>query len=267
MLQTRPRRARPRFHPLTVSRVERLTDRAVAVSFAIPDELRETFAFRPGQHLTLRTEIGGDEVRRSYSICLSRAEAERRRELRIGSAVVDGGLMSTWLNEDVRAGDVIDVLPALGDFTVPTDAARARHHVAIAAGSGITPVLSLLTTVLEDEPTSRATLIFGNREPASAMFLPELEQLAERYPERFTLRNVFSRVPQADGSPAGRIDAARLEALLGSTTPPAEVDEWYLCGPFELVETARKLLEHKGVEQHHVHHEVFHVDRPGMTAG
>ncbi|WP_265445116.1 FAD-binding oxidoreductase [Flexivirga meconopsidis] len=262
MLQTRPRRARPRFHPLTVSRVERLTDRAVAISFAIPEELRETFAFRPGQHLTLRTQRAGEEVRRSYSICLSRDEAARRGELRIGSAVVDGGLMSTWLNEEVRAGDVIDVLPALGDFTVPTDPTRPRHHVAIAAGSGITPVLSLLTTVLEDEPESHATLIFGNRDPDSAMFLAELELLADRYPDRFTLVNVYSRVPQPDGSPAGRLGAARLEQLLGTVAPPDAVDEWYLCGPFEMVENARKLLAHNAVEPHHVHHEVFHVDGP-----
>ncbi len=263
LLVSKPKRRRPQFHKLTVSRIQRLTDHAVAVSFSVPDELADTFAFEPGQHLTLRADIGGEDVRRSYSICLPRAEALSRHELRVGSSEVPEGAMSTWLNHEVQVGDTIEVMSPLGGFTCPTDPTARRHHVAIAAGSGITPVLSLLATALEEEPDSHATLIFGNRRTDSVMFLEELEDLKNAHPGRFHLIHVLSREPQDVELFNGRIDREKLERFFATLLPVATVDEWYLCGPFGMVEDARALLEERGVDQKHVHYEIFHVDEVG----
>jgi len=262
-LVTRPARHRARFHPLTVTRVERLTDDAVAVSFAVPDALADEYVFEPGQHLTLRATVDGQDVRRSYSICLSRPEALRRKELRVAAARVGGGLMSAWLNDSVVAGDQIEVMTPLGGFTCATRPDATRHHVAVAAGSGITPVMSLLSTALAEEPASRATLIFGNRHTTSIMFLEELEELKNRYPDRFHLINVLSREAQDVELFSGRLDRERLQRILGALVPVETVDEWYLCGPFGVVEGARGLLADLGVDPRHVHHEVFHVDASG----
>ena len=262
-LVTRPARHRARFHTLTVTDVERLTDDAVAVSFAIPDDLADEYVFEPGQHLTLRATIDGQDVRRSYSICLSRPEAMERKALRIAAARVGGGLMSAWLNDSVVAGAQIQVMTPLGGFTCATQPDAIRHHVAIAAGSGITPVMSLLSTALAEEPASRATLIFGNRRTTSIMFLEELEDLKNQYPDRFHLVNVLSREAQDVELFHGRLDRGRLERIFGAIVPVETVDEWYLCGPFGMVEGARGLLADLGVDPHHVHHEVFHVDDPG----
>jgi len=263
-LITKPARHRARFHPLTVSLVERLTEDAVAVSFAIPDDLAEEFVFEPGQHLTLRATVAGEDVRRSYSICRSRPEALERKELRIASARVVGGLMSNWINNGLAAGDRIEVMTPLGGFTSATRPDAIRHHVAIAAGSGITPVMSLLSTALAEEPKSRATLVFGNRHSTSIMFLEELEGLKDKYPDRFHLINVLSREVQDVELFSGRLDRERLERILGVIVPVPTVDEWYLCGPFGLVETAQGLLADLGVDSHRIHHEVFHVDDAGV---
>lgn len=260
LLTARPTRRRPRFHTLTVSHVERLTDTAVAISFAIPPELAGEFEFEPGQHLTLRREMDGEDVRRSYSICMSRGTALERGEVRVGSSMITGGLMSTWLNESVHEGDEIEVMSPMGTFTCPPEPDLARHHVAFAAGSGITPVLSLLTSALESEPQSRATLVFGNRRTDTIMFLEELEDLKNQYPGRFHLIHVLSREPQDVDLFTGRIDADKLERLFATILPIDTVDEWYLCGPLGMVETARELLQDKGVDAEHVHHEVFHVE-------
>ncbi|SOC52517.1 1,2-phenylacetyl-CoA epoxidase subunit PaaE [Ornithinimicrobium cerasi] len=262
-LITQPTRHRARFHDLTVSAVDRLTDDAVAVSFAVPDDLRELFDFEPGQHLTLRATVDGQDVRRSYSCCISRAESRRRQEVRVASARVPGGLMSTWLNRDVRPGDVLQVMEPLGSFTCPTDPTARKHHVGFAAGSGITPVLSILSTVLEEEPGSRVTLVYGNRRTDSIMFLEELMDLKNRYPGRLVLLNVLSREVQDVELLTGRIDRDKVEELLATFVPEDEVDEWYLCGPFGMVESVQTALADRGVDPHHVHHEIFHVDDAG----
>ena len=263
-LITKPARHRARFHTLTVTDVERLTDDAVAVSFAVPDALADEFAFEPGQHLTLRATVDGQDVRRSYSICRSRRDALERKELRVAAARVGGGLLSNWINDSVVAGDEIEVMTPLGGFTCATQPDGIRHHVAVAAGSGITPVMSLLSTALAEEPASRVTLIFGNRRTTSIMFLEELEDLKNQYPDRFHLINVLSREAQDVELFSGRIDRERLERILGAIVPVQTVDEWYLCGPFGLVERAQGLLADLGVDSHHVHHEVFHVDDDGV---
>lgn len=259
-LITKPARRRGRFHTLTVTSVERLTDDAVAVSFAIPDELAAEFVFEPGQHLTLRASMNGNDVQRSYSICSSRPEARKRRELRIAAARVDGGLLSNWINDSVVAGDQLEVMTPLGEFTCATQPDCARHHVAIAAGSGITPVMSLLSTALAEEPASRATLVYGNRGTSSIMFREELEDLSNECPNRFQLINVLSREVQDVELFSGRLDRERLRRILGALVPVHDVDEWYVCGPSGLVESTRGLLADLGVDTRHVHYEVFHVD-------
>lgn len=253
-------RHRARFHPLTVSSVERLTDEAVAVTFEVPEDLVEEFAFEPGQHLTLRATIGGEDVRQSYSICQSRRADPTGRRLRVAAARVPEGRMSTWLNDVVAVGDVVDVMTPQGSFTCATRPDGIRHHVAIAAGSGVTPVLSLLTSALEEEPGSRATLLFGNRRTSTIMFLEELEDLKNRFPGRFHLVNVLSREAQDVELFHGRLDRDRLEAIFGSLLPVESVDEWYLCGPFGMVTGAEALLTERGVDGRHIHHEIFHVD-------
>jgi ring-1,2-phenylacetyl-CoA epoxidase subunit PaaE len=253
------KRRRAQFHALTVVHVERLTDDAVAVTFAVPEELREEYRYEPGQHLTLRATINDEEVRQSYSICLARSEAERTGTLRVASARVQGGRMSNWLNDSVAEGDVIDVMTPLGSFTCPTQPGGIRHHLAIAAGSGITPVLSLITTVLEEEPQSRVTLLFGNRRTASVMFLEELEDLKNRYLGRLQLVHVLSREPQGVELFSGRLDPERVRQILDLLAPVDTVDEFYLCGPYGMVTGAQELLREAGVDGRHVHHEIFHV--------
>ena len=258
LLSAPARRPHPRFHPLRVTAVDAVAEGAVAVTFAVPEELAgEYLRFRPGQHLTLRADLGGEEVRQSYSIAMSRGAARRTGTLRIAAATVSGGRMSTWLNHDVRPGDVVDVLPPLGEFTEPTRPDLARHHVAVAGGSGITPVISLVTTVLEEEPSSRVTLLYGNRTDASTMFAAELTALEATHEGRLQVVHVRSREPGVDGLRSGRIDGRRLPLLLERYAPVETVDEWYLCGPAGLVEAAEDHLAAVGVDPARVHHEVF----------
>lgn len=256
---TSPPRHRARFHPLTVSNVERLTDDAVAVSFALDDGMVEEYAFEPGQHLTLRAQIDGQEVRRSYSICRSRSDAVARRELRVAAARVANGLMSNWLNDHIKVGDTIDVMTPTGSFTCPTDPQTAKHHLAIVGGSGITPVMSLLKSALEEEPNSSATLIFGNRHSGSIMFLEELEDLKNAYPARFQLINVLDQEASDVELFSGMLNKERLTAIVDGLVGVDTVDEWYLCGPYPMVEGAQQLLQERGVDEHNVHHELFRV--------
>jgi ring-1,2-phenylacetyl-CoA epoxidase subunit PaaE len=260
-LITRPAQRRGRFHTLTVTHLERLTDEAVAVSFAIPVQLAGDYRFEPGQHVTLRANVQGQRVQRSYSICLSRPEALQRKEIRVAAARVDGGLLSNWINDSLGAGDQVEVMTPLGEFTCATQPELARHHVAIVAGSGITPVMSLFSTALHEEPESRATLIFGNRQTSSVMFRQELADLEASHPGRFHQINVFSREAQAEPLLNGRLDRERLERILADMLPTQTVDEWYLCGPAQLVEAARGLLADRGVEAPRVHYEVFDTDQ------
>ncbi|WP_462417989.1 1,2-phenylacetyl-CoA epoxidase subunit PaaE [Kytococcus sp. Marseille-QA3725] len=255
-----PTRRRATFHPLRVAQVEQLTDSSAAITFDVPEELASEFVFEPGQHLTLRAEIDGEDVRRSYSICLPRSRALRDRQVRVAVSRVPGGVMSNWLVDGAQVGDELQVMTPMGTFVNPSQPEAVRHHVAVAAGSGITPVMSLLGTLLEEEPNSRATLLFGNRRTDSIMFLEELADYKNLYPGRFQLINVLSREPQEVELFNGRLDKARLEQILDALVGVDSVDHWYLCGPFGMVEDARELLGERGVDEEVVHHEVFHVD-------
>ncbi|MDN5794240.1 MAG: phenylacetate-CoA oxygenase/reductase subunit PaaK [Intrasporangium sp.] len=248
------------FHELEVLDIERLTDDAVAVTFRVPDDLAEEYAFLPGQHLTLRSGIMGEDVRQSYSICQSLHAIGRAGTRRVAVARVPEGRMSNWINDELRVGQHLHVMTPLGSFTCAAQPGAIRHHVAIAAGSGITPVISLIGTALEDEPGSRVTLLFGNRRTDTIMFLEELEDLKNRFPSRFQLVHVLSREPQEVELFTGRLDPERLERLFAALVPVETVDEWYLCGPFGMVTGAEKLLTDRGVQARHIHHEIFHVD-------
>lgn len=258
VLVNRPARRRPQFHDLRVLEVQRLTSSAVAITLAVPADLAATFDFRAGQHLTLRATLDEAEVRRSYSCCLSPRQAREEGIIRVASAAVPGGVMSTRLNSQVGVGDLLSVLPPLGDFTCPTLPETRRHHLAIAGGSGITPVLSLITTALQEEPDSHVSLIFSNRDRESVMFADELAALEEQYPGRFRVCHVLTRDP-GDPRAHGRLDATRLQALIDDfATAAGPVREWYLCGPEGLVDLARGVAQEGHADAGHVHTEVFH---------
>ncbi len=261
---TRPVRRRPVFHPLPVTAVDRLTTDAVAITFAVPEELRPTFAFRAGQHLTVRLPgpDGGEEVRRSYSICSTPDELARHGRLRIGVREIPGGAFSSYACGALRSGDSVEALPPLGHFTTDYQPERARRYGAVVAGSGITPVLSLVATTLAVEPASTFTLVYGNRTANSVMFAEELADLKDRYPTRLHLVHVLSREQGESPLLSGRIDAERLGRLLDTIVPADAIAEWFLCGPYGLVVEARAVLAARGVPEATVHAELFHVDAP-----
>ncbi len=241
--------SRTAFHPLTVLRVDPLTDDSATVTFDVPPRLRQTFAFAPGQSVTIRR---GDQ-RRSYSIC-----AVAGRPPRIGVREVAGGAVSGWLVHEVRAGDVIDVQAPSGSFTPDLD--TPGHHVLIAAGSGITPVLSIAGSVLAAHNKSAVTLLYGNRRSDSVMFADEIADLKDAYPERICLVHVLSREPQEVALFNGRLDAGKLRLLLPATVDVTTVDHWWLCGPFGMVEGAIGVLTELGVPRGRMHRELFYVE-------
>jgi ring-1,2-phenylacetyl-CoA epoxidase subunit PaaE len=244
--------ARTDFHPLTVTAVESLTGDAAAVTFEVPARLRGTFAFRPGQSLTVRR---GSE-RRSYSIC-----APAGRAPRIGVREVEGGAVSGWLVRQVRPGDVVEVQAPAGSFT--PDLSGPGQHVLIAAGSGITPMLSIAASVLQAHPDSTVTLLYGNRRTDTVMFADEVADLKDAYPARMQLVHVLSREAQEVDLLGGRLDAAKLRRLLPVTCDVPAVDHWWVCGPLGLVSDALGVLAEFGVSRDRVHRELFYVgDEP-----
>lgn len=250
---TAPVRAgRAQFHQLAVARVDRLCADAVAITFDVPAGLCETFRFRPGQSLTLRRSVHGREERRSYSICAPAGQAPR-----IGVREVQAGAVSSWLVHQVAAGDLVEVQPPTGSF-VP-DLEVPGRHVLLAAGSGVTPVLSIAASVLRN-PGSQVCVIYGNRRTDSVMFADELADLKDSYPTRFQLVHVLSREGQEVELFSGRLDTARLRRLLPALCPVPEVDQWWLCGPYGMVTDATAVLAECGVPRSRVHRELFYVE-------
>lgn len=243
---------RRQFRELLVAEVDRLCDDAVAVTFDVPPEFAEQFRFRPGQSLTVRRVSAGRDERRSYSICSPAGSAPR-----IGVREVPGGALSGWLVREVRPGDRIEAAPPAGSFTPDLDI--AARHVLIAAGSGITPVLSIAASVLTD-PRARATVLYGNRRAGSVMFADEIADLKDSYPARLQLVHVLSREPQEVELFSGRLDAARLRRLLPAICDIGGVDHWWLCGPFGMVTDAMAVLAELGVPAGRVRRELFYVE-------
>ncbi|MBJ7901978.1 phenylacetate-CoA oxygenase/reductase subunit PaaK [Streptomyces sp. DSM 110735] len=254
-----------RFHPLLVAEVERLTDDSVSLTFAVPPELREEYRHKAGQHLTLRRRADGVDVRRTYSICSPAPDpaGEGPGTLRVGVRLVDGGAFSTYALKEIGVGDVLEVMTPAGRFTL--DPAPGLF-AAVVGGSGITPVLSIAATLLAREPSARFCLIRSDRTAASTMFLEEVADLKDRYPERFQLVTVLSREEQQAGLPSGRLDRARLAELLPALLPVDRVAGWFLCGPYGLVEGAERALHGLGVDRTRVHQEIFHVDEGPVPA-
>jgi ring-1,2-phenylacetyl-CoA epoxidase subunit PaaE len=241
------------FHKLRVTEVSPLTDDAVAVTFDVPPDLATIFDFIPGQHVTVRGYVDDVDVRRSYSICAPVGSAK----LRVGIKRLPGGAFSSYATTHLQAGDVLEVMPPVGEFIIDIDPTKPRNAVAIAAGSGITPVLSLIGSSLENEPDSTWALLYGNRTANSIMFLDELEGLKDRFHSRFQLFHILSRETSDLPLLSGRIDGEKIKTIHDRLLGPDEVDGWYLCGPYEMVLEARATLTELGVDAAKVHDELF----------
>ncbi len=243
----------PRFHKLRVADVRRETADAVSIAFEVPPPLSETFRFEAGQYLTLRRLFEGEEVRRSYSICAGPDDGA----LRIAVKRIDGGRFSSWANDEIRPGDVIDVMSPTGRFGIACVPAAARVHVGFAAGSGITPILSITRALLAREPASRVFLFYGNRSTAEILFREELEALKDRYMDRLSVFHVLSREQQDVAVLNGRLDAAKVRLLLRHVVPASSVDHVFLCGPTEMSEEIAATLLELGLAPSQIHTERF----------
>jgi ring-1,2-phenylacetyl-CoA epoxidase subunit PaaE len=243
----------PKFHRLAVRDLRRESADAVSLTFAIPQALADDYHFAPGQYLTLRTTMDGEEVRRSYSICSGPDDGE----LRIAVKKVDGGAFSGWAAEELKAGDELDVMTPTGRFGVAAAPGAARVYVGFAAGSGITPILSLLKGVLAREPDSRFFLFYGNRSTSGMLFLEALEELKDRFIDRFSLFHVMSGEEQDIPILHGRLDGAKVKVLLRSLVPAKSVDHVFICGPAGMSEDVEATCRELGIAADRIHVERF----------
>jgi len=241
------------FEQLRVKEVRKETDDCVSISFEIPAELQQQFQFIQGQHITLRTTINGEDVRRSYSICSSPME----NELRVAVKKVPQGLFSTYANEQLKTGDKLNVMPPMGKFYTPLNAQQKKNYAGFAAGSGITPLLSIIKTTLLTEPHSSFTLVFGNRNRHSIIFREALEALKNKYMNRFRVIHILSREKADSVLNDGRIDTEKCNTLFEKTINLSQTDEFFLCGPEEMIFTVKAALEDKGVDKKKIHFELF----------
>jgi ring-1,2-phenylacetyl-CoA epoxidase subunit PaaE len=232
------------FHALQISEVRRETPDAVSIRFRIPDSLKETFAFRAGQHLTLRARMNGEDIRRNYSVCAAPYE----KEIRIAVKQMPGGRFSTWANENLKSGMEVDVLPPLGRFVLPEPRVHAPCYVALAGGSGITPVLSILKTVLNDAPDSRFTLLYGNRDTQSIMFLEELAGLKNRYIDRLEIYHFLEFEAEEIELFNGRLDREKCDEVFSTLVDVAHADAFFICGPGPMMDSAEESLKARGVD-------------------
>ena len=250
-----------RFLPLKVTDVRRETRDAVVLTLAPRDEDRALFDFTQGQYLTFRRSFDGEELRRSYSICAGVDDGC----LQVGIKRVDGGAFSTWVNENLAPGDEIEAMPPMGKFSMPLDPDTARHYVGFAAGSGITPVLSIVKTVLRREPKSRFTLVYANRQISSIMFREELEDLKNLYLGRFSVLHVLESEAQEIDLFTGRIDAAKMTALFDRWIDPRSVDAAFICGPEPMMLTVAQSLRDHGLRDDQIRFELFASSQPGRA--
>lgn len=239
--------------------MERETEDSVSIEFEIPEDLKETFRFTQGQNLTLKKELNGQELRRNYSICTSPFD----NRLKVAVKKVDGGLFSTWANESLKAGDVLEVLPPTGNFNTQLHPDQKKAYVAFAAGSGITPILSIIKTTLLTEPQSTFTLVYGNRSKATILFKESLEALKDKFIDRFRVYHILSREKTDAPINHGRIDTEKLALLFEKLIDLKRCDEFFLCGPEEMIFCIRGYLAGRGVAEDKIHFELFTV--PGQT--
>ncbi|MHC6226865.1 1,2-phenylacetyl-CoA epoxidase subunit PaaE [Pseudomonas sp. X10] len=241
------------FHNLTIKEVRNETRDAVSIAFDVPPQLQDDFRFTQGQYLVMRTHLDDEEVRRSYSICSGVHDGE----LRVAVKRVPGGRFSAFANERLKAGQQLEVMPPAGSFFVPLDPARRGNYLAVAAGSGITPILSIISTTLASEPNSRFTLLYGNRSSSGALFRDKLEDLKNRYLERLNLIFVFSREQQDVDLYNGRIDADKCGQLFSRWMDVGALDAAFICGPQAMTETVRDSLRSNGMAAERIHFELF----------
>ena len=273
MTTTIPNKKKATFNSLVVSEVRKLTEDSVEVSFAVPAKLQADYDYIPGQYVALRADIDGQEIRRSYSIC----DVPRDGVIRVAIKRDRGGVFSTWANESLQPGFKMDVMNPQGAFTSKThvtglnnpEAVREElekldhpHLVAIAAGSGITPIMAIAQTVLSESPDTTFELIFANKGGGDVMFAEEIGDLKDKYPNRFAVHHVLSREQRVNPLFSGRIDAEKLQTLLDNVVRTESVDEWFLCGPFELVQLVRDELSSRSIDEKNVRYELFTTGKP-----
>lgn len=249
------------FHPLEVVDIKRETVEAVSIKLRIPEELAEEFKFIPGQYLMFKHTVNGEELKRSYSISSSPGEGE----LRVGVKEVPGGRFSTFANRNLKVGDVLATLEPRGRFIVETSAENEKHYVAFCAGSGVTPIISMMKHVLETEPKSKFTCFYGNRYASTIIYLDEINALKNRFPERLEVHYVMSREEMGSDFFRGRIDEEKIRKFSEVLFDPKLVDAFYLCGPEQIIHAAKNVLGEKGVDQDKIHFELFGTPNP--TAG
>lgn len=247
-----------KFYPLTVGKVKQETRDTIVVTFDVPDDLKETFHYQQGQHLTLRADINGEDLRRSYSIC----SAVQDQQLRVAIKRTPGGVFSTWANDTLKPGQSLQVMPPMGHFNLPLSPTNEKHYLGFAAGSGITPMLSIIKTTLLTEPHSRFTLVYGNRASSSVIFKEELTDLKDIYLERLNIVYVMSREQQDVELFNGRITAEKCEQFFRSWIPLNDVDAAFLCGPEEMIQAVSGALQQHGMDKGNIKVELFAASIP-----
>ncbi|WP_093141908.1 2Fe-2S iron-sulfur cluster-binding protein [Ulvibacter litoralis] len=240
------------FYTLTVSEVKRETPNAVSITLQIPNDLKEKFSFKAGQYITMKHQANGTEIRRAYSIC----SAPNSGVLKVGVKKVENGLFSTFANNDLKAGDTLEVLPPAGKFTVSPELGTVKNYAAFVAGSGITPVLSIVQTVLEEAPNSTFLLVYGNQSPSETMFFSNIKKLQEDYPNRLSVQYVFSR-EDAENAHFGRIDRSVVNLMLRNKYKDTQFDDFYLCGPETMIDEVSSTLKENHVNTKQIHFELF----------
>ncbi|MBK5272996.1 MAG: phenylacetic acid degradation protein, partial [Bacteroidia bacterium] len=245
------------FHPLNIKEVKKETADCVSVVFDVPEELKNNFQFKQGQSLTMRISMNDKEVRRTYSICSSPLD----NEWRVAIKKVNNGLFSTFANEKLKRGDIVEVMPPVGKFYTELNPANKKNYLAFAAGSGITPIISIIKTTLITEPHSNFTLVFGNRSRSSIIFFEELEGLKNKYISRFNFINVLSREKTESPLSFGRIDTTKLN-VLSKLIDYSSMDEFFICGPEEMIFSIKDFLNQKGINEKNIHFELFTSSTP-----
>ena len=246
------------FHSLAIAEIVDETAEARSIRFDVPAELRERFKFKPGQHLTLKAEIGNEEVRRNYSLCVAPGDGQ----LKVTVKRIAGGLFSNWANDSLKPGDTIDVMEPHGSFTWDFEPGAANHYAAFAGGSGITPVMSLLKTALIEEPGSRFTLFYGNRDSQSVIFLDALARLKNRFMDRLEIHHFLAEEAEDIDLFNGMLDRGKCDEVLEHLLDPADVAAFFICGPGPMMDAAEEALRARGVPSHKIHLERFTADRP-----
>jgi ring-1,2-phenylacetyl-CoA epoxidase subunit PaaE len=249
------------FHPLIIKDVRRETAECVSVAFDIPDNLKEQYLHKHGQYVTIKANINGEEIRRSYSVCSSPLE----NELRIAIKKVDDGIFSKYANESLKKGDVLEAMPPIGKFYTELNKAHKKSYVAFAAGSGITPILSIIKTTLLSEPDSQFTLVFGNRNRQSIIFKEELEGLKNKFIDRFRVIHILSREKMDAAINFGRIDKDKCSLLFDKAIDVDKTDEFFLCGPEEMIFAVKECLEGRGIDRKKIHFELFTTSTNKVT--